>query len=422
MHTTRRLLPAHLTPALRALRLALPALALVAGAAALLTTAPQVRAADPIPAGSLTPVTLGELIFNDKSLSASGALSCASCHDKTRGHADPAGTFMPLGGPALDKQGHRSSMSLAYQALNPPFTLNGGPRGGYFWDGRSNTLELQAAGPLLNPIEMANASPAEVAAKLQAAPYWNELVRLYFTGSRATSARFSPLAAAANALAAYQRGDADYALFNSKFDRVQDGTATFTAAEARGLNIFNNPQRGNCASCHTSAPGPGGQRPLFTNQTYHALGLPRNVSIQANADANFYDLGLCGPDRSDLAARADLCGLFRVPTLRNVAVTGPYFHNGAVATLTDAVTFYATRDIDPRRWYPLVNGVPDKFNDMPVAYRGNVVQTPPFGQPAGAPPRLNAQDVADLVAFLNTLTDDTGAPRGGPVVQARAGR
>jgi cytochrome c peroxidase len=361
------------------------------------------------------------MIFNDRSLSAGGNLACSSCHVKARGHADPVGTFMPMGGAALNLQGHRSSMALSYQALNRPFSLSpiGTPRGGFFWDGRANTLEEQALGPLFNPSEMALTNLGDLVTRLRAAPYWNEFLRLYPISDR-SAARTAIPAAVGAALAAYQQGDADYALFNSKFDRVQDGVATFTAAEARGLQIFNSPQRGNCASCHTSAPGPNGARPLFTDNSYHALGLPRNPAISANTDPNYYDMGLCGPDRVDLTLRVDLCGAFRVPTLRNVAVTAPYFHNGASPTLLDAVTFYATRDIDPRRWYPLVNGIPDKFNDMPLGFRGNVVQTPPFGQPAGSPPRLSPQDVNDLVAFLQTLTDDTSTPARGAVVFSKS--
>jgi cytochrome c peroxidase len=132
--------------------------------------------------------------------------------------------------------------------------------------------------------------------------------------------------------------------------------------------------------------------------------VPRNHST-ATADPAFFDMGLCGPVRTDLSNRTDLCGQFKVPTLRDVALTAPYFHNGAVATLEDAVTFYATRDIDPARWYPVVGGVVDKFNDLPVAYRGNVTQQAPFGQRPGAAPRLSPQDVQDLVAFLGTLSD-----------------
>jgi cytochrome c peroxidase len=156
--------------------------------------------------------------------------------------------------------------------------------------------------------------------------------------------------------------------------------------------------------------GPDGARPLFTDFRYHALGLPRNMAIQANADPNFRDMGLCGPDRTDLAMRVDLCGAFRVPTLRNVAQTAPYFHNASVATLSDAVGFYATRDSDPLRWYPLLNGQPDKFNDLPLGFRGNVVTTAPFGVLPGGQPRLTPQDVNDLVAFLRTLSDDLSQP------------
>jgi cytochrome c peroxidase len=382
----------------------------LAAAALLATLSPTVARAQ------ATQVSVGEAIFNDKSLSASGKLACSSCHAKPSGLADPAGTTLPMGGPAGDKQGHRSSMSLGYLNGNGAFRFDpqGGPVGGFFWDGRANSRAEQAAGPLFNPNEMALSGLAELSLKVRQAPYFADLVRLF---SNVRSQRDQPiLQLVTAALAAYQTGDPDYALFNSKFDRVADGTATFTAQEARGLQVFNDPQRGNCASCHTSAPGPGGQRPVFTDFRYHALGLPRNMAIQANADPNFRDMGLCGPDRTDLTLRVDLCGAFRTPTLRNVAKTGPYFHNAAVGTLLDAVSFYATRDTDPGRWYPLLNGQPDKFNDLPLGFRGNVVTTPPFAPLPGNRPRLTGQDVADLVAFLNTLSDDPDAPPGGALL------
>ena len=212
------------------------------------------------------------------------------------------------------------------------------------------------------------------------------------------------------ALADYQAGDPDYQPYTSKFDAVQAGRATFTAPESRGLALFNDPQQGNCASCHSSTPAPGQTQALFTHFGYFgyfgylALGLPRSRSA-STADANFFDLGLCGPSRSDLANRTDLCGLFKVPTLRNVALTAPYFLNGAVPTLEAVVSFSATRDFDPARWYPADNGVVIKFNDLPAAYRGNVTQQAPFGLRPGAAPRLSAQDVQDRVAFPRTLTD-----------------
>jgi len=375
------------------------------------------RAAKAAPArGEATPVSVGEQIFNDVNLSVAGNLACASCHVKANGLADPAGTLLPLGGPLRNLQGHRSSPSLAYLNTNTAmrFEPDGRPIGGFFWDGRADSRQTQALGPLFNPREMANTDPVDLAQRVRRAPYFEDLVR-FFSSVRAQ--RDQPvLLLVQRALAAYQAGDSDFALFNSKFDRVRDGTAVFSAAEARGLQVFNDPARGNCASCHTSSTGPNGERALFTDFRYHALGLPRNMAIEANADANFRDMGLCGPDRTDLAMRVDLCGAFRTPTLRNVAKTAPYFHNAVIPTLLQAVGFYATRDTDPASWYPLLNGQPDKFNDLPLGFRGNVVTTPPFGGAVGGQPRLTPQNVNDLVAFLRTLDDDLTLPPGGPVV------
>ena len=153
--------------------------------------------------------------------------------------------------------------------------------------------------------------------------------------------------------------------------------------------------------------GVGSTPPLFTDNTYDALGVPRNPDIRANADPDRYDLGLCGPTRVDLADRNDLCGAFRVPSLRNVAKTAPYFHNGAIKTLADAVRFYVRRDTNPEEWYPTdTNGVVQKFNDLPPAYRKNVNTTEvPYNRKPGDNPALTEAEIADVVAFLNTLTD-----------------
>ena len=349
-------------------------------------------------------VAVGDLLFNDTRLSAAGNLACASCHVQDRGHADAQGVVLPLGGPGLDQPGLRSSPTLNYLNDNRAFAFDGQgrPHGGFTWDGRADSRAAQALGPLLAANEMAHASSAAVVARVRTLPYLAQL--LSATGLATTASDAQVLDAVQTALQAYQSGDPDYQPYTSKFDAVQDGRASFTAQEARGLALFNSPQQGNCASCHSSTPPAGQTRALFTNFGYFALGVPRNRSA-ATADPAFFDMGLCGPVRTDLAHRTDLCGQFKVPTLRNVALTAPYFHNSAVATLAEAVSFYATRDIDPARWYPMADGVVDKFNDLPIAYRGNVNQQPPFGQQPGQPPRLSAQDVQDLVAFLQTLTD-----------------
>jgi cytochrome c peroxidase len=349
-------------------------------------------------------VAVGDKLFHELRLSAGGRQACASCHVAERGHADAAGVFLPLGGPALDQQGLRSSPTLNYLNVTPAFGFDaqGQPRGGYTWDGRADTRAAQALGPLLAANEMAQPDSAAVVRAVRALPYFSELQFAYALA--ATPGDAEVLAATQQALQDYQAGDPEYQPYTSKFDLVQQGQARFTVQEARGLAAFNDPQRGNCADCHTSTTAAGQAGPLFTNFRYFALGVPRNTSA-ATADPAFFDLGLCGPLRTDLATRTDLCGLFKVPTLRNVALTGPYFHNGAVATLEEAVSFYATRDLDPTRWYPVVNGAVQRFNDLPAAYRGHVTQQPPFGLRAGDAPRLSAQDVADIVAFLRTLSD-----------------
>jgi cytochrome c peroxidase len=321
-----------------------------------------------------------------------------------RAHTDPAGTFLPVGGPNLDQQGPRSSPSLRYLDMAGPFQVlgTGSAKGGLFWDGRANSRVEQARGPLFNPIEMANADVPAFAARLRSVPYFPDFLA---AASLAASASDEALLdGALHALDAYQAGDVEFHAFSSKYDAFLDGRASLSGQEAHGLQLFNDPAKGNCAACHPSQLGTGGAKPLFTNFHYFALGVPRNHSL-SNTDPKFFDLGLCGPQRTDLAGHSDLCGMFRVPTLRNVALTAPYFHNAAFATLQEVVSFHATRDTDPGLWYPTVNGVVQKFDDLPAAYQGNVTTLAPFGGSAGQLPSLSPQDVDDIVAFLGTLTD-----------------
>ncbi|MEO8280782.1 MAG: cytochrome-c peroxidase, partial [Ideonella sp.] len=138
--------------------------------------------------------------------------------------------------------------------------------------------------------------------------------------------------------------------------------------------------------------------PLFTDFGHIAIGVPRNLAIKANADPAFFDLGLCGPLRIDLADHPEYCGRFRTPSLRNVALRQRFFHNGAVHTLEEAVRFYVQRDAEPARWY---GSSATRFNDLPAQYHANVNTEPPFG----SAPALDEAEIADIVAFLRTLTD-----------------
>ncbi len=356
------------------------------------------------PATAADRVAVGDKLFRELRLSAGGRQSCASCHVPERAHGDADGSFLPLGGPGLDQQGLRTSPSVNYQNANTAFRFGsqGQPEGGFMWDGRADSRAAQTLGPLLSASELAHADTTAVVRAVRTLPYFAELRFAYALPANASDAQV--LQATQQALADYQQGDTGFQPFTSKFDLVQQGRASFTAPEARGLALFNDNERGNCASCHTSVATPGRNQALFTNFGYFALGLPRNRSA-ATADPAFFDMGLCGPLRTDLADRTELCGFFKVPSLRNVARTAPYFHNGVLGNLEDAVAFYATRDTDPARWYPTVDGVVQRFNDLPQAHHGNVRRLPPFGGQPGGPPRLDAQEVQDIAAFLRTLSD-----------------
>ncbi|HXZ49429.1 MAG TPA: cytochrome c peroxidase [Usitatibacter sp.] len=351
---------------------------------------------------------LGEKIFDDASLAASGRMSCATCHDPAHafGSSDPD-VVVPAGGPALATPGFRKAPSLRYLDRTPAFFFakDGTPTGGFNRDGRANTLADQAERPFLAPHEMANAAPEAVVARLRSAPYAEEFRSVF--GAAVLDNPDDAFERMRFALARFETEDPRFHPFDSKYDLYLAGQATLTARELQGLALFNDPKKGNCAACHPSARGADGSPPLFTDFTYDNLGVPRNPAIAANADPAYFDLGLCGPFRTDLAQRKDLCGAFKVPTLRNVAVTAPYFHNGRFKTLKDAVTFYVRRDTNPEQWYPRnASGSVDKFDDLPPPYRGNVNTTEvPYDRKLGEMPALTPEEVDLIVEFLGTLTD-----------------
>jgi cytochrome c peroxidase len=218
-------------------------------------------------------------------------------------------------------------------------------------------------------------------------------------------------AAILKALEVYEQDSATFYPYSSKYDAYLAGRATLSEQEARGLALFNDPDKGNCGNCHRSQRGKDGTPPQFTDYGMIAIGVPRNRAIPANADPNFFDLGLCGPLRTDLAGHADYCGRFITPTLRNVALRQSFFHNGAMHTLREAIAFYVERDTDPGKWYPRdAAGRVEKFDDLPAAYRDNVNTEPPFGPRPGNVPALSASEIDDVIAFLNTLTDGYAPP------------
>ena len=283
---------------------------------------------------------LGQQIFTDPDLSEPRGTACVACHQPTQGFAGNHGSRIGVAqGSQPSAVGLRNAMTNSYAGFIEPLsfiTTNGATEasGGHFWDGRADTLAQQALGPLLNPLEMNNPSKRAVVDKIAASRY-APLFRQQFGANifSDTDAAFTQIGVA---IEAFER--AALQPFSSKYDAMVRGSAGFTAPEARGMALFMDPARANCAGCHLMNPNSGKpEDSLFSEFTYYATGIPRNTAIPRNADPAFFDLGLCGPERTAPVLPAtvaagvtieNFCGKFRMPTLRNVAERPAFMHNG----------------------------------------------------------------------------------------------
>jgi cytochrome c peroxidase len=385
---------------------------------------------------------LGRLIFFDASLSSSGKMSCASCHSPQHAYGPPNDLPAMMGGPSLTRQGVRAVPSLMYLERQPSFSIgpdneeaenvnlpqlialsrnavraqktaarpsqaasNMVPQGGLFWDGRADTLQDQALVPLTNPLEMDGGSVETIAGKLRGAPYAGRFVQLF--GASVFGDPRHAVAEALFAVGRFQIEDASFHPYSSKFDYWLEGKARLSASEERGYRLFNDPAKANCAGCHVDQVSRDGLPPLFTDHQFEALGVPRNPALAVNRDPNYFDLGICGPYRAEMARQTQYCGMFATPTLRNVATRRVFFHNGVYRTLRQVLDFYDFRDTEPEKVYPrAADGSVEKFDNLPARYRGNIdVADSPFDRHAGEAPIMTTQDKTDIIAFLQTLTD-----------------
>jgi cytochrome c peroxidase len=352
-------------------------------------------------------IALGKSIFSDAALSEPAGTSCASCHDPRRAFSGNHGSAL---GVALgSRPGHfarRATPSVLYLRFVPKFhyfdddeAAEPAPVGGFFWDGRADTIAELVRQPLFNPDEMNAGNASHLAAKLTRASYAGDLLARAGKGG----APEKLLRAAGEALEAYLTSD-EMTPATSKYDAYVRGEATLTPQEKRGLEAFKDPARGSCAGCHRmNETSPNPRWSTFTDYGFDAVGVPRNGELPASRDPARFDLGLC--ERKDTQTPSHdgkWCGSFRTPSLRNVAVREAFMHNGRFKKLRDVVVFYATRATAPEHFYP----PGQKFDDLPVAYRENVnVSSRPYNHPAGGTPPINDEDIDAIVAFLKTLTD-----------------
>jgi cytochrome c peroxidase len=307
---------------------------------------------------------LGEKLFNDKRLSIDDTVSCATCHVPDRGFVDHLPTSEGVG----KQRGKRNSPTV----LNAMFLET------QFWDGRAPTLQAQAKLPILNPIEMGMKSPEDVVAKVRAMPEYAEAFREVY--GRAVT--YDNLA---DAIAAFER---EQVSGNSPFDRYIAGdSGALSASAKRGWVLFNSKAR--CNSCHAFST----TSPIFADQKFHNIGIAAHKTdfpslarkadgIVRAGDLDQIDRLALETDLSELGRflvtkqRADI-GAFKTPTLRNIAVTAPYMHDGSLATLWDVMDHYNK------------GGVPNPFLDGGMQILG-----------------LSEAEIDDVVAFLAALTGD----------------
>jgi len=321
-------------------------------------------------------IELGRQLFFDPRLSADGTVACASCHDPKLAFTDGKAVAEGIGG----RRGTRNSPTI----LNALFS------GGQFWDGRADSLEDQARLPLTNPLEMGNQSHDEVVSRIVHIPEYREQFQAVF-GGPATISRL------AQAIAAYERtlvsGD-------SPFDRFFAGDQGAISEEAkRGFALFRGKAR--CSRCHTFSD----QVPFFTDFAYHNTGVAANHPAFKALARRAFDLAQRPHTEREIDALGHLeggdelgrllvsyqqfdIGSFRTPSLRNVALTAPYFHNGSARTLAEVVQFYNAggKDNLNREW------------DL-------------------SPLDLTSNEQRELIAFLESLTGKVPGQR-----DAEAGR
>ena len=345
-----------------------------------------------INAAELNAVQLGELIFMDKNLSEPAGQACASCHDPKHFFIDPDQDTPMSAGVNPDRFGNRNTPTAMYASYTPEFHFDekeGLFVGGQFLDGREINLQAQAKQPLLNIVEMANPNAASVVKKIAQAAYAAQFKTYY--GQNIFNDTEQAFDKVASALAAFENSSRFHP-FSSKYDLYLQGKVSLTAQESQGLKLFEAEDKGNCAACHPSQMSADNTLSLFTDYTYDNIGVPKNMqspflsqSAEFNPDGKGYiDLGLGGRDLGQHNKQKER-GKFRVATLRNIAKTAPYMHNGIFDTLDEVMDFYNTRDID------------DKWAAAEVIENVNTEELGDL--------KLTDAEVDALVAFLKTLTD-----------------
>lgn len=347
-------------------------------------------------AGVKEQAKLGELLFFDTALSKNRTQSCATCHNPQHGFVDNRdngiGAIVSLGdnGKSL---GDRNAPTASYAVFSPHFGFDPKTKkfkGGQFLDGREGELKGQAGGPPLNPIEMGMGSKAEVVSRLKEnSSYVKTFEKLY--GKGVLNSAEKGYDAMSRAIAAFE-STKEFSPFDSKYDRYLKGQYTLTPQEELGKSLFFSNNNTNCATCH-QLKGEDKSGETFSNYEYHNIGVPSNRVLfeRGIVKSGFVDNGLA---KNPQAAARENEGKFKVPTLRNIAVTAPYMHNGVFNDLRTVVLFYDKFNNPTRKLNP------ESGREWGKAEIEHSISTKEMKAK-----KLSDEKVDALVAFMKLLTD-----------------
>lgn len=339
---------------------------------------------------------LGKALYFDKNLSKNRTQACATCHNPSQGFADDRDSGVQ-GMASLGDDGHslgdRQAPTAAYASISPKFHYDSKKQqyvGGQFWDGRVDDLAAQAGGPPTNPIEMGMPSKASVVERIEAnAHYVKQFKSIY--GEDIFSDKERAYEKMTQAIAAFEKTDF-FSPFDSKYDRYLRGEVELTDEESFGEAIFFSPTNVNCSTCH-KLNDIERKGETFTNYEYHNIGVPANLALRAKngKGADHVDHGLLENPAVD---GAEHDGKYKVPTLRNVALTAPYMHNGVFQKLETVVEFYDQFNNPARKLNP-ETGKPWTQAEVPATINHKDLKAK----------RISDKKVKALVAFMKTLTD-----------------
>lgn len=357
-----------------------------------------------VPQSGIDKALLGQILFFDTALSFNGSQSCATCHK-------PDDAFVDLRENSIDKMvsqgadpnkfGKRNTPTMLYAKYAPEFHYDeklDDYVGGQFWDGRAKHLAEQAGGPPLDPLEMGMPDKRAVAERLLYNPmYFQTLSKIY--GEQIWQSVDSVYAAMEDALATFQIEKKLLAPFDSKYDKFLKNEVKLTALEEQGRQLFFDKSKTNCSNCHQLHEDSRHQEETFTNYRYYNIGVPKNkrLIMHNHFPQDFVDNGLL--DNPTVNGDMQQKGKFKTPTLRNVAVTAPYMHNGVFKDLK-TVLMYLNHFNDG-----------DYNKDSQTGEKWDKPEYEPTINYADLKgPQLTKGDIDALIAFLETLTDERYLP------------